>query len=186
MTKYKDEIKISKSNVSSSIIIYLFFTTIISTGIIFSEKKNLLNPIIPISLISFLLFLASRKLNVWYVSKRNKILIFKQLLRRNNYEINILEDLIEIDCEVFTEVNSDITHYTLILKTAKMNFKLSSEDYKNFDELLLEIFKENKTYLNDFNKLKNNKNRKAKKTDKTILIISIIIVVFFVILYKLN
>ena len=184
MTKNEDEVKISRTNATSSIIIYLFFTILISIGLYNSKNDILINPLISISLISFIFFLIYLKFNLWSISKRNETLIFKRLLSRKNYEINILEDLVDVDCEVYTEIQSSIIHYALILKTSKNNFKLSSQDYRNFDELLLEIFRENKSYLNDFNRLKKTKKRKAKNTDKTILIILIIVFIIFAILYK--
>ncbi len=185
MTKNESEIKISKTNTIYSIVICLFFAVLISIGLTFSKDLNLLNITIFVSFIIFFLFLALRKLNLWSISKKNGTIIFKRILSSKNYEINIAKDLIKIDCDVYEDYDSCIYHYALILRTSSMNFKLSSEDYKNFDELLLEMFKENKSYLNDFKTLKKNKTKKVKYRekyrDKIVFIICIVVFIIYMI-----
>lgn len=143
-----------KTNQVQSIVIYLFFISILSFGLIWKGLYNDVVSYIHIGIILFFVTLIINKLSVWKIKRENDNVVLSNFLGIVNKVVSEKNDYQNVEGYISHHPTSDLEESEhLKLTTNKGVFRFNSQDYKDFDQTLEVIFQERIDLKNDFKKI---------------------------------
>jgi hypothetical protein len=133
--------KISKTREWSTLIIGLFFVSILTFGFIDDYIETGTVKWFVLVLIIFFLSITIWRLKMIYrVFKKEDSLMFVNVLTRKTFVLHKNEN-VEVDANLYISPFSDLSRrQTIVLKTEEKCLELSIESYRNFYQILDEIF----------------------------------------------
>jgi hypothetical protein len=168
-----------KTNQIQSVIIYLFFISILIFGLIWKGFSNGIVSYIHVGIILFFVTLIINQLSVWKVFRENENVVFSNFLGIVKKVLNEKNDYQSVEGYISHDPTSDLEkgeHLKLI--TDKGVFRFHSWDYKDFNLTLNDIFQERIDLKNDFKKII--KKERKFHIDRTWIYFGLIILILLV------
>lgn len=140
-----------KTNQVQSILISLFFISLLGVGLIWKGFNHSVVSFIHVGIILFFVVLILHQLSVWKVFRENDAVVFSNFLGLVKKVLIEKDDYQTIECYISYDPTSDVEkgeHLKLITK--KGVFRFHSWDYKDFDLTLDAIFQDRIDLKSDF------------------------------------